>query len=235
MSFKVFFELSTGITNPINVPRGTYVAIMKTIANTERELGIERETYNEEVRWDRWPLVKRNDLTDEQYCRSAEAHNREVQRLYRTLAEWSGKPATDKTEELTPEMAKSFWLGLSLIDVPPERWTRDYYRARMEEVYETLRGRPKGGMMFDSDALTEQQAADVINLFSQWLDVGDLRLDVVKGDDTLTSSYDGGHSWCSGCGAVRPEDMYDPDDEDDDGCDEYCVECRKKRNANEST
>lgn len=230
MRFRVFFEFSTGLAKAMNVPIGTYDAIMKTIANTERELGIERETWNGEVRWNHWPLVKRAGLTNEQYCQAAESHNREVQRLYRTLSKWCGKPATDKTEVLTPEMAQNFWLGLSQIDVPPERWTSGYYRARMNEVYETMRGRPDGGMMFDSDALTEQQAADAINLFSQWLDVGDLRLDVVKGDDTLTSSYDGGHIWCSGCGAVHPEDMYDPDDEDDDGCDEYCVECRKKQN-----
>jgi len=60
---------------------------------------------------------------------------------------------------------------------------------------------------FDEKPLTERQAAQVINLFSVFLDAHDCRLDVPKGYDYLASSYNGGYIWCEKCGAVTGDHM----------------------------
>lgn len=63
------------------------------------------------------------------------------------------------------------------------------------------------GMSFDEKSLTPKQAAAVIRLFEQYLDPGDLRLDVPKGEDHLASSHDGGYIYCDKCGPVTWEHM----------------------------
>ncbi len=142
-------------------------------------------------------------------CEVAERHNAEVRWFYDRLREWSAKPVKGG-ETITPEGAATFWPGLSLIDVPPERWTTDYYRSRMDALYGAMRGQESDaeGMTLDAKKpLTAEQAGAIINLIGQWLDPGDLRLSVPNGHDSLRSSEDGGYSWCEGCGAVAEEDV----------------------------
>jgi hypothetical protein len=111
-----------------------------------------------------------------------------------------------KSEKLTPEDAAEFWHGLETLEVPRTQWTREYYTARMESLYEVMRGRESDGVSFDEKPLSPRQAAQVINIFSPFLDDHDCRLDVPKDRDYLASSYDGGYDWCEKCGAVTPED-----------------------------
>lgn len=222
MSFKVYFTFAAGLKEAMKVRSGMIAVVRKSIADVEESLGIQREVYNGETRWNSFPLCKNAEkISDEDYCNAVENHNRTVRWFYERLREWSKKPPTDETELLTPEIFGELLIGLQTLDVPVERWSNDYYRARMESFYEAIRGRESEGMSFDAKSLTEHQAASVIVLLSQWLDSGDIRLDVIKGTDQLAASYDGGYSWCESCGAVDPNDI----DEDE----EKCRKCKRRR------
>lgn len=204
MSYHVYFGFSRGLSRPVMVPKGTMASIISHVEEIEAKLGLEREQYLENpVHWKSrgWPAA---DLKDEILCEWVEKHNRWVRWLYDRLAEWAEKPVTDG-EEITPEHAKAFWHGLQILRVDPDRWTGDYYRTRMEELYEVMRGRPTAGISINVPKLTPKQAGAVIYLFSDFLDPKDLRLEVPKGCDHLASSYDGEYDWCSRCGAVLPE------------------------------
>lgn len=131
--------------------------------------------------------------------------------LWASFGQWSKKPVDDG-EELTPEDAKRFWFGLRELSVPVYKWTADYYRDRMEHVYEVLRGREHEGVTLDKEMkekpLTPRQAAAVIRLFSEYLDPADLRLDVPWDCDYLASSSDGGYEWCDMCcRPIAPENI----------------------------
>lgn len=203
MSYRVFFSLSLGLKEPITVPKGTLKEIAERVKLTEQTLGFEVEQYlNNPKHWKN--TEPKEGVSDKTLCDVAEEHNRFVRWLYYRFEEYSEKPAADG-EVITPEDVVPFWHGLSIIDVPAYRWTGDYYRARMDAIYEAMRGRENEGIIFDSKPLRPKQAADVINLFAQWLDHDDLRLDVPKGCDQLASSADGGYEWCEKCGAVTWE------------------------------
>lgn len=203
MSYRVFFAMSSGLKEPITVPKGTLKEILDRVALTEKTLGLEVEQYQDNPK--HWKDTKPKDgVSDETFCEVAEEHNRFVRWLYQRFEEYSKTPAADG-ETITIEDAASFWYGLSIIDVPAHRWTGDYYRERMEAIYEAMRGREGEGNVFDSKPLKPRQAADVINLFSQFLDHDDLRLDVPKDCDHLASLDDGGYEWCEKCGAVTYE------------------------------
>lgn len=200
MSFKVFFDLSVGVSKPIKVPKGTIAQILERINLTETALGFETEQYGNNPK--HWKGTKpKEGITDELYCDVAENHNHFVRRLYDNLAKWAEKPVEDG-EVLTPEESAKYWYGLRTIAVPISRWTRDYYVARMEAFYEAMRGRDGEENVFDEESLTPEQADGVINLFAGILDDHDVRLAVPKGYDHLASFDDGGYEWCSKCGAV---------------------------------
>lgn len=128
--------------------------------------------------------------------------------MYEDFGEWHAKPPPAPNETLTVEDARSFWHALeSRIDVPAQRWTSDYYQERMEHLYEVMRGRPSEGVTFGTKALTPKQAAEVVVLFSEFLDDHDIRLDVPLGHDGLRSSADGGYVWCEKCGAITDDDV----------------------------
>lgn len=170
------------------------------------------------------------------FCKTVEQHNRWVRWFYEKLTAWSNLPPdapltdvwrvplyvhpgedalalfpaekgkTPPSEMLTPEDARTFWYGLQSLEVPIGRWTSDYYRARMEHLYEVMRGRENEGVTFDAKRLSPKQAAAVMNIFSTYVDPGDLRLDVPNGHDYLASSSDGGYEWCEKCGPAHPDD-----------------------------
>jgi len=224
MSFAVFFDFSTGFKCDLYFEPGTYERVLSRIRETEQQLGITRETYNGQCRWTRHPLVAQ-DTPDDVYCRAVEKHNATVRWFYAECTKAPKQPEGGRTEKISPEMAAELFIGLEQITVPPELWTDDYYRARMESMYDTLRGRPSEGMTFDSDALSVKQARDVIVLFSQYLDTHDIRLDVCKGQDWLTESA--GYFWCSQCGAVDYDDL--PADFGTNT--EHCDECKAKQDT----
>lgn len=203
MSFHVFFDFSSGLEKSLFVPKGTLDEIMRRVAHIENVFGFKVEKYKDNP--PHWCSTKPNKkVTDEVYCDEAERHNEWVRSLYGLLSEWSEHPVKDG-EELTPEAATKFWHGLRILDVPVSCWTDDYYKARMNALYEAMRGRECEGMEFDAKALNIKQAAAVIRLFDQYLDPGDIRLEVPKGHDSLYSSDD--YAWCDKCGAIHWDDF----------------------------
>lgn len=213
MSFDVQFDFSTGLSQPLQVPKGTKVAYLKHVASIEETLGLKRTKNTPESApyWDHWDKAYRAGwpkVDDKLLCETIEAHNTWVRRVWDDFIRWTEGPVSDG-EVLTPEDAAEFWPGLTRLTVRPDRWTADYFRARMEAIYETMRGRQSEGMHFDAGKLTVKQAAAVIQLFDQYLDPSDLRLDVPHGRDYLASSYDGGYDWCGKCfRAIAPGDQY---------------------------
>jgi hypothetical protein len=236
MSFRVFFLFSSGLNAPITVPKGTLAACQDHVSRVERLLGFKQTKYLDNPvhwestapkdgvsdallcavadahnRWVRWlyhalgkwseASKKGEPLSDGWWPNQFQ---REHEDAFRLMAGNYGKPA--ETEELTPEGAQTFWHGLVDIDVPPQRWTSDYYRERMEHLYEVMRGKEHEGVNFDEKPLTPKQAASVIRLFETYLDSHDLRLDVPNGYDYLASSSDGGYEWCEKCGPAHPDD-----------------------------
>jgi hypothetical protein len=210
MSYKVFFSMSSGLSKPITVPKGTYKNITERVHKTEQALGYRVEQFGNNPKYWSDTTKPMDGVSDDTFCEVAEEHNLFVRCLYVDMTRWFETPPLDG-EIITVEQATEFWYGLSIIHVPVSRWTPDYYRGRMEAIYMALRGFGEAqpilaeGMVFDSKPLTIRQAADVIILFSNYLDEGDLRLDVPLGCDSLKSSDDGGYYWCEKCGAVTPE------------------------------
>lgn len=212
MSFHVQFDFSTGLSKALKVPKGTTAELVRHVDTVEKSLGIKRTTFGTDkvVGWDHWDPNYRDgfpNVDDKTLCEIAERHNRWVGWVWDKFGEWSKDPVRGG-ERLTPYLAKKFWPGLRRIVVAPNRWTSDYYRARMEELYEAMRGRRAANMIFDDKPLTPKQAGAVINLFDQYLDVGDLGLAVPKGRDHLLPSggHEGGYDWCERCGAIDPND-----------------------------
>jgi hypothetical protein len=224
MAYHVYFSMSVGLAKPIQVPKGTLKAILEHIQEVETTLSLKRRKFKDNnASWDNFDPEYRDGfphVDDELLCKTVSEHNEWVRRLYDEIQHWAehpfpppeGKQAHQadhwadqqfpvgwEAETITPDQAREFWCGLETLDVPVERWTRDYYRERMEHLYEVMRGRESEGVSFDVKALTERQAAQVINIFSTYLDAHDLRLDVPKGRDYLASSYAGGYTWCDLC------------------------------------
>lgn len=230
MSYAIHFSLSSGLAAPLTVPKGTKQRLLDHVSGVERILKLKRtKPYSQHDRDaghpDYWESFGRwkdwADIDDELLCETVRHHNAWVAETYEWFAIWSNEPFSvpvkrtnqnclywnvTEVETITPEDAREFWPGFAKLDVPIGRWSGDYYRNRMEHLYEVMRGRPEEGVTFDAVALTQQQAGAVINLFSGYLDASDLRLDVVQtpgrgfnGQDRLASSYDGGYSWCGGC------------------------------------
>lgn len=207
MSYSVFFSFSTGIAKAMTVPAGTLKACQDHVRLVEASLGYEATRYKKNpAHWR--TTVPREGVSDKDFCAVAMRHNGWVRYFYWQLEEWAKKKPTGATERLTKAGAQTFWHGLQEIDVPAGRWTKDYYRDRMEHLYEVMRGRESEGVTFDVKALTPRQAEQVIILFS-FLDPGDIRLAVPKGKDRLASSDDGEYVWCEKCGAKDTEEADD--------------------------
>lgn len=205
MSVQVFFAFSLGLNAPITAPRGTLAALRAHVADVEEKLGLEATSFNGNPA--HWDLHRANfkDIEDELLCTTALEHNDWVRRLYADISRWAAAPPADG-ETITPEEAQTFWRGLQQISVPVERWTRDFYRSRMEHAFEVMRGREDEGVTWRGRKLTAEQAGAVIWLFGMWLDHDDIRLEVPRGHDHLASSYNGEYEWCERCGAVTYED-----------------------------
>jgi hypothetical protein len=203
MAYQVFFSMSSGLSKSIKVPKGTLKNILDHVHWVESRLGYETDQYRNNPK--QWKTTKpKEGVSDKVYCETAEEHNSYVRWLYEKFSAWSEDPPKE-CETITPKDAKKFWHGLQLIAVPLGRWTEEYYKARMDAIYESLRGRPSEGMNFDSKALTIEQANAVVCLFDQYLDAHDIRLEVPKGYDALYSSDD--YAWCEKCGAIHWDDV----------------------------
>jgi len=212
MPLHVFFGMSSGLSGTIVVPKGTYRRVMDNVELVERKLGLVKdEPYRDNpVRWS-WESKKFEGIDDKELCKMVLWHNDWVRRFYGDMEEWSKlRKKTEwkvEYEDLTPEMAKDFWHGLELLDVPLHRWSRDYYVAEMEHYYEVMRGRGSRGVSWREGVgeLTPEQANMVIWMFHELMDSHDVRLEVINGRDYLSSGDDGGYEWCVECGAITWE------------------------------
>jgi hypothetical protein len=205
MSYRTFFSFSTGLSRAISVPKGTFAAMTELIREVEETLGLKTTQYlNNPPHWDR-PGNAIMAIDNELLCKTAQSHNDVVRDFYEDLSKWSKNPVKDG-EKLTPKKAAKFWHGLEMIEVPPEKWTSDYYADRMEHLYEVMRGREHEGESFNADPLTPKQAGAVIDCFS-FLDVGDIRLTVCEDEDHLRRSDTGDYEWCSNCGGIATDDV----------------------------
>lgn len=225
MSYHVFFTFAAGLSKTLSVPKGTKKSYLEHVERVEKTLGLARVRYQDNpVHWDDF---KRDfsKIDDELLCQTVLKHNAWVRQSYADFTFWSehpftvGKghqdqfpntafPAGWEAEQITPDDAKLFWHGFEMLEVPVDRWTREYYVSRMEHLYEVMRGREHEGVSFDAKRLNEKQAAAVIRLFAEYLDAHDMQLDVPRHHDYLASSYDGGYEWCDNCGcAVHPDDI----------------------------
>lgn len=212
MSVSVFFSFSTGLRETIKVPNGTIASIRQHVNDVESALLLKSERYKDNPAHWTSDSKRFEDIDDDALCQTVMAHNNWVRRLYGDIADWSQSPV-QYGEDLTPEIAATFWHALEILDVPVHRWTGEYYRNRMEHLYQVMRGHTDEGVTFDARKLTPQQAGAVVGLFETFLDPQDLRLEVPKGCDYLASSYYGEYDWCQRCGAVLPE---------------YAENCRKR-------
>lgn len=208
MAFHVFFAFSTGLAKTIYAPKGTKAAIDEHVKWIEGTLNLEREQYlDNPVHWN--SRNRFDGIADDVLCAAVKEHNAWVRKMYERFGEWSKATPKKPREAITARDAKKFWHVLETLDVPLDRWNMDYYRDRMAHLYDVMRGQESEGVTFGEKALTPRQAAEVINIFSTYIDEWDLRLDVPKDRDYLASSYDGGYSWCYKCFRPIAEDDLD--------------------------
>ena len=229
MPIEPRFMFSTGLKSPMTVPAGTLADAQEHVQDVQETLGlVVTKHMDNPARWrDTTPTV---EITDEELCDLAREHNEWIDELWENLGKWHESPPTGETETLTPEDAATFWHGTRKIKVPLERWDRRYYRERMEEVYNILRGQDVAGVHWGEKPLTPRQAAGVLWLISEHLgiDVGDQRLEaprewvwsrkarrmkLVQLDEIQPSNgYDGnGYEWCERCGAVATDSEVETD------------------------
>lgn len=203
MSYDVFFEFSIGLRKTLQAPAGSLAEIKAHVAEVERTLGL-KQTSNGPGHATYWDYATRPDgksaadMNHDLLCRTVSDHNAWVREIYQIFGEWS-KGAPEPSETISPEDAAAFWHGLTELVAPPSRWSSDYYRERMEHVYEVMRGRKDAGVVLGAPSLSPKQAAAVIRIFSEYLPDHDLRLDAPHGKDFLASSSDGGYDWCETC------------------------------------
>ncbi len=203
-SIKAYWFFAQGLSRSVFAPVGTMDKIREHVEWVEGTLGIERVKYLENPV--RWKSTKYEGIEDELLCEVASEHNSWQKRLFDDFQKWSENEPGEGMEEITPQDAEYFFPALEEITVPVERWSRDYYKERMEIFYEAMRGREAEGITLGCRPLSVKQANAVIWLFSHILDEHDIRLEVPKGCDSLYSSDDGGYEWCEKCGAVLWED-----------------------------
>jgi len=196
MKFHTYFAFTNGLTESVHVPKGTLQELSNNFKALENALGC---TIPEST----WEKNVNPPVFVEMLCSFVDRHNKAVIRFYGLLE--AKLEQSFGTEVITPEIAATFWKQLKIIELSPKFWSGDYYRDRMEHLYDVLRGRESEGVTWSKGAkLTPTQAANVINLIASYLEPNhsDLRLDVPKGHDYLASSYDGGYEWCDRCNAA---------------------------------
>jgi hypothetical protein len=221
MSYHTYFDLASGLAKPLQVPPGTQAWILSHIARVEAALKLTTVQHlkTSPKHWDtafEWPKAI-GSIDNKMLCDWVSKHNKWVRWIYERFAFWSNHPVKDG-ETITPKDAIKFWHGLRLLWIDPEHWSAYYYREQMEALYDAMRGRPTAGITFDPKALTVDQAAAVIVLFSEFLDTHDVRLDVPVGYDSLASSSEGEFAWSSTCGAIHENDL-----------EQHARKCRKKK------
>lgn len=195
--YHVYFLFSEGLSRPIIVAPGFLEKALAHVAEIEEGLRLEKAPR-------RWDMRVLEGADDKPLCALADKHNDWVRWVYGRFEHWAENPP-DNGEELTPEQASRFWHALQMIDVPPRKWTKDYFIGRMKHLFDVMTGNESEGVTFDSDMpLTREQAGAVITLLGDYLDRWDTRLTVPKGRKFLVESDE--YTWCGKCGCAWYED-----------------------------
>jgi hypothetical protein len=229
MSYTFGLNLAQGIIKDITVPKGTKESIWKHIETMEKDIPhlikVENENY---IRWETHNIfkdIKTWDKENDRLCSVILDHNNFCWKIHNLLGKCSETTIDGDNEILTNDEFVKFIYGLQTINVEPERWSREYFLAEMNDIYEVLRGRDCKGRFLDCEPLSIKQCSQVFTLFSEYLDNDDMRLNIPKGYDELmeSDSYDGnGYFWCEMEGAVI-RDSCDGEYEDDKGIIHKCT------------
>lgn len=198
MSYHVLFSMSTGLSKPMKVPKGTHDEILRHIASVEETLGLQRmlpykpEGKPQPAGWywrniaaditkkigpevDRskedWHLDDRaRDAVIEEICATVQGHNRYVNFLYANLAEWSKKKPKGETEKITHAQSVEFWGGLQILEVPREFWTKDHFTDHMGHLHDLFRKGKSRGQMLDCKPFNAKQTDALIHVLEDELD-----------------------------------------------------------------
>lgn len=201
---KTYFQLASGIKEPISVPVGTCAALESHIESVTKTLELEVVQYKDNPpRWGRYSPPQH--IPNHIAARTVFEHNRFVREFYDDLAKWSQSPPDEACESFTPEFAASIWYGLSMLSIDYDRWIEEVYVEEMEMLFDVMRGQERGGIKFGEDPLTDKQAAAVISLFSAYFDRDDVRLTLPNDCDFLVTSDD--YYWCPSHGAWHWQDV----------------------------
>lgn len=162
MSFCVFFEFSTGLARPVHAPPGTLEAIFDHIGEVERVFGFEAIRYRDNTPMWRNTAIPA-DIPNEVACRVVSEHNAWVRQLWHDLSKWFHQPP-DPFEVITPEDAQRFWHCLSMLEVPPERWTMEHRAEELGRLVEAMATGERDGVFYDAEPITRPQAEAVAML-----------------------------------------------------------------------
>ncbi len=189
----------------IKVPKGTLASYMAWMASVEEHLKVKRDERSSggDGRWldeSRW-----GEVDNKTFCEWAGRHNDWVRRFYDNFHLWAETPPTGPTETLTPRKVARFKRIVTSIRVPVGRWSKAYFKARMEHAYEVMRGRENEGTSIGGRPLTVEQAGSVIWLFEGLIMPDELDLAVPKGHDQLCSRDE--YERCDKCGPVYDDDV----------------------------
>lgn len=146
------------------------------------------------------------------YCRVAMEHAEWLEDTKENLRKWSKEPPTGETEWLRPEDCIEFWYGLSPIEVPFEKWSREYFIWRMETVYQFLRtGEAEGCNSNGVKPLSVEQADLVIWMISELLhlDRHDVRMSVPKKWRWIRRPGSRGRMVLKQTDVIQPDGLYD--------------------------
>ena len=231
-SVNVDFTFSVGIKKQMTVKKGFLEwakAHLKQVAN---QLGfvVERRDPSDQYPYGtaHWylPHDVKKGLDSDLYCQVAMVHADWLEDITESLRRWSKEPPKGETELLRPEDCVEFWYGLSQIDVPFEKWNREYFIWRMKQSYDFLRGKEVEGCSPNGmKPLSIEQANTVIWMMAELLhlDRHDVRMEapkewcrvrkpdgsrgrmVLKQTDMLEpdDNYNGeGYTFCESCGPV---------------------------------
>lgn len=201
--YHILFNFSEGLKETIRVPKGTIEELKAWIEEVTEKLGLEVTQYLDNPKhWANYEPDKSiaNDIASDY----VERHNNKVMRFYFDLQNWAENPESDY-EELTPEIAETFWYGLQTLRLPFHRWSRDYYVSEMKHLFDVMTNGHSKEVTWDTKKLTLKQAASVIHLFADYLDYHDVRLELPYKQSFLVTGDK--YYWCPTHGAIFNEDV----------------------------
>ncbi len=157
-------------------------------------------------------------MSDEEVGILVWQHNRWAAAAKEQMYGSTSSASVKRDTQLTHEQVVLVEMWARPIALASSRWDASYTETRLKEIYETLRGREDGGLVFNGAPLTIKQADEVVNLIGHQLglDRHDLRMEtprtwertkkgrrVLRRLDEIAPSamqHGTGHVYCERCG-----------------------------------